>query len=115
MKKLIQVQGKTYPYEVENLWNIYGDGEVVRVSLDELHINEEFALEDMPSILEFMIDSKLNENTSEKQQLSVRYYKTDIDFIKSYAQKKDDSYQRLLREAVRGYATQLKQEENIWV
>ena len=48
------------------------------------------------------------EKKKEKQSLTVRFFKQDLDFLKSYAKKNSISYQSLIRDAVDKYVSELK-------
>lgn len=101
MQKIINIWEQKVLYEQTSRWNLYGDGEVVHILCEEYDIDEEFMLEDMPSILQFILEDKIAETRqipkNHKTQISIRIFTQDLEFFKNEAEKTGDNYGELIR------------------
>lgn len=102
-----------YPYSIKYVWeDDSGDWSIFYIKF--LYIDQEFLEEDIEEVFKNdvydVIDDFLKdlEKKKEKQSLTVRFFKQDLDFLKSYAKKNSISYQSLIRDAVDKYVSELK-------
>lgn len=102
-----------YPYSIKYVWeDDSGDWSIFYIKF--LYIDQEFLEEDIEEVFKNdvydVIDDFLKdlEKKKEKQSLTVRFFKRNIDFLKSYAKNKDLPYQSLIRDAVDKYVSELK-------
>lgn len=80
---------------------------MVRVVCEAYDIDEEFAQEDMPTILEFILAEKIAEkhkiSKNHKTPISLRIFTQDLEFFKKEAEKTGENYGELIREALAEY------------
>ena len=100
-----------YPFSIQYIWEDEAwDWSVYYVNF--LYVDQEFLEEDIEEFFKVdvyeVIDYFLSEKEKEKQALNVRFYKNDLDFIKTYAKMHGLAYQSLIRDFTHKWVEELK-------
>lgn len=109
-------EGNFYPYSVEYVWEDEDwDGSVFNIKTS--WFEEEFLQEDLDEFFQntvyTWIDIFLERQKEEKlKSLTVRFFESDIDFLKKYAIKNNMKYQTMMREIIHKAVLDLQKEDN---
>lgn len=109
-KWFIDYNDTLYPYTIQYVWEHEKDWSLFRIKF--LGINQRFPESDLDlffsEISQDVVEEYLESLNEEKQSLTVRFYKRNIDFLKEYWKQKDLPYQTLIRNAVDEYTSNLQ-------
>lgn len=103
-------KGVLYPYSIQYVWEDAVDGSLFLIKF--LWVSQKYPESDLEiffsEVADDVVEDYLEDVNEEKQSLTVRFFKKNIEFLKEYWKQKWIPYQSLIREAIREYVENLK-------